>query len=136
MIQHVIQKAFLSVAVALLAATAVTAQGIELKSSAKIYFGTASTCTQPATIDVEKVRDATPEWKTIRSEGVRKGTARYSLLMSEMASRIERACRKVAEDDGRDCVVGEGGIKQDNGLEVKDITSAVVEMLESGDVSP
>lgn len=123
------------IAISLLVAVPALAQGVELKSSSTVYFGTASTSTQPATIDFEKVRDATPEWKTIRSEGVKKGTARYSLLMSDLSARVQRACRKVAEAEGRDCVVGHRDIKEDNGLEVKDITDEVVDKLESGDVS-
>ena len=119
-----------------LAVSAVSAQGVELKASGSVYFGSASTCSQPATIRFTTVRDATPEWKTIRSEGVRRGTARYTLLVSEMSARIQRACRKIAEDDGRDCVVGHRDIKNNNGLEVKDITADVVGELESRGVAP
>ena len=116
-------------------AASALAQGIELKATGKTYYGTASTCSQPATINYDRVRDATPEWQTIRSEGVRRGTARYPLLVSEMNARIERASRKAAEDAGRDCVVGHDDIKNDNGLQVSDLTDDVVAKLESGDAA-
>lgn len=131
-----IRRVLFALLMGMVLTVSVAAQGVELKSSASVYFGSASTCTQPATINHAKVRNATPEWQTIRSEGVRKGSARYSLLISEMTARIQRACRTVAEEEGRDCVVGHRDIKEDHGLGVVDITSSVVAKLESGEVSP
>jgi hypothetical protein len=131
-----IGRLLLAVGMGLALAIGAAAQGVELKSSATTYFGSAASCTQPATIDFDRVRDATPEWQTIRSEGIRKGSARYSLLISEMNARIHRACRKAAEEAGRDCVVGHRDIKDDRGLQVEDLTDAVVAKLESGELSP
>lgn len=130
-----IRRSLLAVAAGLALALAAAAQGIELKPSGSTYFGSAANCTQPASIRFDDVRDATPEWQTIRSEGIRKGSARYSLLISEMNARIQRACRKAAEEAGRDCVVGDRDVKDDRGLEVRDITSEVVAKLESGEAS-
>src|SRR5690606_25794620 len=53
-------------------------------------------------------------------------------LISEMNARIQRACRKAAEDAGRDCVVGHRDIKNDNGLEVVDLTDEVIAKLDAG----
>lgn len=127
-----LHRVLLSLAMVLLFAAHALAQGVELKSSATCWSGAASTCSQPSTVRFATIRDATPEWKTIRSEGVKSGSARYSLLTSQMNDRIRAACQKVAEDEARDCVVNQGDIKVDNGLTVTDITSSVVQRLESG----
>lgn len=121
----------LAVVITLLFVSGASAQGIELKSSAQVWSGSAATCSQPATVRFEALRDATPEWRTIRAEGVRKDSARYSLLWSQLNDRIRAACQKGAEDQARDCVVTEGDIKNANGLNVVDLTSEVVRRLES-----
>lgn len=116
---------------ALMLSGAAHAQGVELRSAATVWSGNASTCSQPATVRFDAVRDATPEWKTIKSEGVKKGSARYSLLITEMNDRIRAACQKIAEDEAKDCVVNSGDIRNENGLRVVDVTDAVVRRLES-----
>ena len=107
------------------------AQGVTTKRNAVVLYGSTATCSQPATIDYRKVKKATPEWRKIRSEGVRKGSARYDLLTSAMSSRIKRACKAAAEANNRDCVVRKGDITDSRGLTVKDLTSAVINVLES-----
>ena len=109
------------------------AQGIEVKKDAVVLFGATATCTKPASIDFKKVRKNTPEWKTIRSEGVKKGSARYSLLVSDMKKRIKKHCKKVAQDNGNDCVVRKGDISDAKGLDVDDLTKSVIKLLESED---
>ncbi|MFO1053020.1 MAG: hypothetical protein U1F36_12470 [Planctomycetota bacterium] len=127
-----VSRALIGLLATMVLTTMGVAQGIELKSAATVWSGSASTCSQPATIRFDSVRDATPEWQTIRSEGVKKGSARYSLLISQMNDRIRDACQKVADDQSRDCVVSDGDIKSSNGLTPIDITSSVVTKLESG----
>lgn len=107
------------------------AQGIVLEDDAVILFGSTANCTKPAKVDFKKVRKKTPEWKKIRSEGVQKGTARYSLLISEMNKRIKKHCKTVAQDKGHDCVVRKGDVSDSKGLTVDDMTAAVVTALES-----
>ncbi|MHC4515437.1 MAG: hypothetical protein ACYTGW_20805 [Planctomycetota bacterium] len=127
--QH--RRAALIVLATLMLAVVTAAQGIKTKRSAVVFYGSPTTCSQPATIDYKKVRKATPEWKTIRSEGVRKGSGRYDLLISAMNGRIKRACKSAAEAGGRDCVVREGDIKDARGLSVQDLTKGVIGALES-----
>ena len=117
---------------AVLATAASTfAQGIEVKRRAMVLFGSTRSCSRPATIDYKRAQKATPEYRTIRSEGVRKGTARYDLLAAEMTRRINAAVARVAEADNCDCVVRKGDIKDRKGLKVQDLTSDVVDELES-----
>ncbi len=115
---------------------AAPAQGVEIERGGVILYGSSSRCTQPATIDYKKIRKKTPEWQTIQSDGVSPDSARYSLLVAKMNKRIKAACRRVAKDQGRDCVVRKGDIADQRGLKVEDLTSEVIEELESDDRRP
>ena len=124
-------RCLLAIAAVLVFAAAGAAQGVVMKSSGVVLCGSASNCTQPATVDMKKVAKATPEYKTIKSEGVPKGSARYDLLVAQMIKRIKQACSDVAKAEGKDCVVRSGDIDRDNGLAVTDLTDKVVEKVES-----
>lgn len=130
-----IRQVLLALALPVVLTAGLVAQGIELKSKALVLFGSAVSCTQPATIDFDKVKKATPEWKKIRSEGVRKGSARYSLLMSDLEKRLKRLASGVAGDAGKDCIVRKGDIKNDNGLSIADLTSKLIDAV-GDDASP
>lgn len=119
----------LPIAVALLSASQTLAQ-VELKQDAVVYCGSASNTSAPATIDEAKVREATPEWQTIQAEGVRRGSARYILLVAEMDKRIRVAAQKAAQGDGRDLVVRKGDISDDRGKQVADLTKSVIDSLD------
>jgi Skp family chaperone for outer membrane proteins len=119
----------LSLGIALAAVAA--AQGIETKSGAQILFGSSANCSKAATIDFDKVRKATPEWKTIKSEAVPGNSARYDLLIMEMNKRIKDACKEVAQGGGHDCVLAKGDLADAKGQKVADITDEVVRKLES-----
>lgn len=114
----------------LLAAAQTLAQ-VELKQDAVVYYGSASNTSAPATIDESKVREATPEWQTIQAEGVRRGSARYILLVAEMDKRIRSAVLRAALDGNRDCVVRKGDIANKFGKSVVDLTAAVLDALGS-----
>ncbi len=101
------------------------ANGIELKSEASALFGAPSGCTKPATVDYKRLRNATSEWREIKSQGVRKGSGRYSLLISAIDTKVRKACEKVAKQLGFDCIVRHGEIKNARGLEVADLTRKV-----------
>ena len=102
------------------------AQGISIKRTGVVLYGATANCSQPATIHWAKVRKATPEWRKIQVDGVRKGSGRYDLLISEMNHRIKRAASSAADSSGRDCVVRRGDVKNSNGLVVTDLTSEVI----------
>ncbi len=105
------------------------AQGMRTKRDAVILFGSAANCGQPSTIHYKRVQKATPEWRTIKTEGVKKGSARYDLLISGMNSRIKTAVASVAQAESRDCVVRTGDIKDAGGQTVTDLTDAVIDEL-------
>jgi hypothetical protein len=77
-------------------------------------------------IDEQKVREATPEWQTIQADGVRRGSARYMLLMGEMDRRIRTAASTAASSASKDLVVRSGDITNDNGRTAVDLTSDVI----------
>lgn len=117
-------------------ASAAFAQGIDLKSGAMVLYGSASNTSHPGTIDMKKVERETPEYKTMKSEGVRKGSARYEILIAKMHKRIKAAAKSAATAETRDCVVRKGDIRDENGLDVVDLTQETIDRLESSDVTP
>ncbi len=99
---------------------------VQLAPDAVIYFGNAYTSTRPAVIDLGRVRDATPEWRTIQQDGVRQGSARHGILLGEMDHRIKEAVTRAARAQGRDLVVRRGDIRDPGGLPVADLTDVVI----------
>jgi hypothetical protein len=105
-------------------------QGIQTKRGAVVLFGSAINCSRPSTIRYKLVQKATPEWRTLKTERVKKESARYDLLTSEMNSRIKTAVASVAQAESRDCVVRTGDIEDAGGLTVADLTDAVIDELD------
>lgn len=99
---------------------------VDLKQEAVVYFGNGANTGAPAAIDEDRVRDATPEWQTIQAEGVRRGSARYNLLVGEMDKRIRAAVRAAAAEKGNDLVVRSGDITDAKGKAVADLTADVI----------
>ncbi len=120
----------LATALALTGAS-VRAQGVELDKFANVVCGYANNCTRPATIDYTSVRESTPEWQTIRDDGVRQGSARHTLLLARMNQRIKAAAERVASAAGHDLVVRQGDIADARGQTVVDITGQVKAELDS-----
>jgi len=108
-----------------------TAQGVEIKRGANVLHGSAAITSSPATIDAKKVEKATPEYRTIKADGVRKGSARYEILVAKMHKRIKKASKAAADATGCDFVVRKGDIKDSKGLQVVDLTQEVIDELES-----
>ena len=106
-------------------------QGVDLKRGAVVYFGSAHKTTAPATIDFDQVRAETPEWQKIQSDGIRKGSGRYRLLITKMDKRIRVAARETIGDTSNDLVVREGDISNARGKDVEDLTDEVIERLDS-----
>lgn len=125
-----IRVAFLLPALLAFAAVPVAAQGVVLKNKAVVLFGEASNCSKPATVDIEKVAEKTPEYREIQSQGLSEDSARYKLLISAMLKRIKEACKAVAEDQGNDLVVRQGDISNAKGLSESDLTDKVVDYVE------
>lgn len=121
-LRHALRAAALAT---LLCSATVHAQ-VDLKTDSVVYFGSASNTSAPATIDEQKVREATQEWKTIQAEGVRRGSARYILLTAEMDKRIRDAAQKAAAAASKDLIVRSGDITNNRGKTVTDLTTNVV----------
>ena len=119
----------LSTLLACLCAAPAFAQ-VTLKRGAVVYCGSAANTSAPATVDHEKVRDATPEWQKIENEGIDPDSARGRQLITKMNSRIRKAVRSVATDEGRDLVTRESDVQDDQGREVVDLTDEVVSKLQ------
>src|SRR5262245_22331343 len=111
--------------------TAIPAQGLLVKAEAHVLFGIATKCSQPAYVDFNKLKKLTPEWKLIRSEGVRRGSARYDLLTEDLNKRIKKIVVEIAKTTGKDCVLCKGDVEDANGLTLIDLTEQVATKLES-----
>ena len=105
--------------------------GIRVTDPDKVLLGQAANCSRPAQVDYKKLQEATPEFRTIRDEGIEKGTARYDLLVRKMTQRLRELIRAYAGDKGIDCVVVKGAVKDAQKLTVVDITQDLLEKLES-----
>lgn len=122
--------AFFAIVSLLSCAVPAAAQGVVLKNKAVVLFGESSNCSKPATIDIEKVAEKTPEYKEMKAQGLAEDSSRYKLLASAMLKRIKEACKAVAEDQGNDLVVRFGDVSNAKGLSESDLTTKVVEYVE------
>jgi hypothetical protein len=113
-------------AVFLALASAISAQGVVLKPRGLVLFGSAAVTTSPASVDFMRVVKATPEWSTIRTQGVREGSGRYNLLLTTMNQRLRKVVARIAEAHGCDCVFRTRDLKESNGLRVVNLTKAVL----------
>jgi len=100
-----------------------------LKKDAQVLFGSPAYCSQPATIELAKVRAATRQGQTIEEEGLRPGTARYRLLFAQMHKLVIAACAETARDVGFDLVVRSGDIRDAGGRNVGDMTKQLIKNL-------
>jgi Skp family chaperone for outer membrane proteins len=98
-----------------------------------VLFGSARVCQKPAEVDYRALQEATPEFKTIERERLQKGSARYEILMAKMTQRVGVAVKEIARQQGYDCVVVKGSVKNANGLTVVDATAAVLTKLQTHD---
>ncbi len=114
---------FLIVLVVLLGSLAAQ---VGVKRGAIIYHGSASNTTAPASIDEQKVRDATPEWKRMQAEGVDPDSAQGKQLVVQMNNRIREAVKSVATTESRDMVARKDDISDKQGRDVVDLTDKVV----------
>lgn len=112
-----------------------TGQGVLLENKGVVLFGAASTSSRPATIDIEKVAEMTPEYREIKARDLDVSSARYSLLVKAMLKRIKEACKAVAVDTSSDFVTREGDIQCNRGLPVTNLTDTVIEELERSETS-
>ena len=107
--------------------------GIRVTGESQVLYGCARVCQKPAEVDYRALQEATPEFRTIERERIPKGSARHEILMAKMTQRLNHAVRELARQQGFDCVVVKGSIKNSNGLTVVDATAAVLARLDSAD---
>lgn len=96
----------------------------------KIYHGSASSFEKAAEVDMDKVLAATPEYKEITKEKVKRGTGKYWLLQGDASNRAIKAIKEVADDTDFDLIAEKGYLgKLKPPVESKDITKLVVAKL-------
>ena len=123
--RHLSRALLVALALALAPATA----QVVVKKGAVILHGSAANTSAPATVEMQKVKEATPEWKKIQSEGIDTTSAHGKQLLAEMHNRIREAVKAVAEAESRDMVARKDDITDNKGRDVVDLTAKVVTKL-------
>jgi hypothetical protein len=108
---------------------AVMAQSEVRLDRSKVRHGNASSFDPAGTAKVATVRstevyNATPAGKTIKKEGVEKGSARYNKLIRQATSTYKAALKKVANGSNYVLIVEAGGIS--GYTNVTDATAAII----------
>jgi Skp family chaperone for outer membrane proteins len=83
---------------------------------------------KPALVDAKTVFAATPEYKKIKSDSIKKESAEYRLLISGASSRFKNAVKRVMSLGGYDLVAETGAITV-AGRSLPDVTQEVVDNL-------
>lgn len=102
-------------AIAALAITMLLLFGSVSLDTSMVRYGDVSKFEKTGTVSVGTVRstdvyDAIPAYKTIKKEGLEKGSARYSMLIGQATTAYKAALKKVAQDKKYALIVEEGGI--------------------------
>ena len=112
------------------AASSVSAQCIRVTDSEKVLHGSANQCLKAAVVDYKKLRQATPEYKQIKKQGIEKGTAQFEILSQQITTRIRDLLRDYCKSKGYDCVVVKGYVKAEDASKATDITDDILEKME------
>jgi hypothetical protein len=99
---------------------------VSLKRGAVVYTGSAVNTSAPATIDYNKVKEATREWKKMRGDGIDPDSAQGLQLLQQMSDRIREAVNQAANEESRDLVVRKDDIVDPQGKSVADLTDKVI----------
>ena len=83
---------------------------------------------KPALVDSKRIFDATPEYKRIADENIKKGTAEHKLLVTAASRRFKNAIRRVISLNGYDLVAETGAVTV-AGKTLPDITKEVIDNL-------
>ena len=94
----------------------------------QIYFGDPKAFDSPAGVIMEKIIQATPEYKEIRKKKVKPGTGKYLILLSKATDRAMGAIAEVAEEQQYDLIAAKTYLKGlDPKVAAEDATKLAVE---------
>ncbi|MEK7793216.1 MAG: hypothetical protein AAB353_01735 [Candidatus Hydrogenedentota bacterium] len=74
----------------------------------KVFWGNPGKFEKAASVNVNKVIRATPEYEEIKKEKVERGTGKYWILLSEATDRAVKAISEVAGETEFDFIAAEG----------------------------
>ena len=74
----------------------------------QIFFGTPASFDTPAEVHIDSVIAATPEYKEIQSEKLKKGTGKYWILVSKATDRAIEAVSNLGTDTNYDLITERG----------------------------
>jgi hypothetical protein len=126
-----ISVAFLLVAVPFLGAAWAKSIDDEQLDPKQIFFGDPKAFDSPAAVDIQTIIETTSEYKEIKKEKIKRGTAKYWILLSKATDRAIEAIADVAEDEGYDLIAARDYLKDlEPIVAAKNVTKTVVEKIE------
>ena len=128
MVIRVFSIAALLVAVPFLSAAWAESIDDEHLDPKQIFFGDPKAFDSPAAVDIQTIIEATPEYQEIKKDKIKRGTAKYWILLSKATDRAIEAIAGVAEDEAYDLIAARDYLKDlKPKVAAEDITKTVIE---------
>lgn len=98
--------------------------------ASKVYWGQADAFDKPAEVKYEKIVQATPEYKELKKDKIKRGTGRYWILLSKASDRAVGLIAKVGQETDYDLIAAEGYLASVNpDIKPTDVTKKVLKAL-------
>jgi hypothetical protein len=131
MVIRVISVAFLLIAVPFLGAAWAKSIDDEQLDPKQIFFGDPKAFDSPAAVNIQIIIEKTPEYQEIKKDKIKRGTAKYWILLSKATDRAIEAIADVAKDEEYDLIAARDYLKELKPIvAAKDVTKTVVEKIE------
>lgn len=98
--------------------------GTKVVDRGKVYHGLADAFAAPAVIEASRVLETIPAMKEIETEGVKKSSARWFVLVAKANQQMQKAIRAVCQEKGYDLVAEVGAISST--ATIPDVTEMVI----------
>jgi hypothetical protein len=127
---RVISVAFLLVAVPFLGAAWAKSIDDEQLDPKQIFFGDPKAFDSPAAVDIQIIIETTPEHQEIKKYKIKRGTAKYWILLSKATDRAIEAIADVAENEGYDLIAARVYLKDLKPIvTAEDVTKTVIKKI-------
>ena len=124
---------FAALALGLLASSASAGYGIpeDQLDAQKVYYGNSEAFETPASVKIEDVLKATPEYDEIKKKKIERGTGKYWILVSQAQERSKQAIAEVGKESDYDLICEDGYLDElEPAIPSVDVTESVLEKLE------
>ncbi len=130
MVIRVFSVAFLLVAVPFFGAAWAKSIDDKQLDPKQIFFGDPKAFDSPAAVDIQTIIETTPEYQEIKRDKIKRGTAKYWILLSKTTDRAIEAIADVAKDEGYDLIAARDYLKDlKPKVAAEDVTKTVVKKI-------